>query len=922
MNSLILLFVSAGYLCLLFVIADIAERRSRTGRSLVNNPYIYSLSLAVYCTAWTFYGSVGRAAEQGVQFLPVYIGPTLTAPLWWIILRKIIRICKQQRITNIADFISARYGKSRGLGVFVTVLCLVGIIPYISIQIKAISGSLSVLSGRTDGYDESLFLTDPAFYTTLLLGTFTILFGTRTLEATERHEGMVTAIAFESLVKLVAFVALGVFVTFGLFDGPISIFSRALEMPALREQFTFGPGHTTGDWFWNCLMSMAAVLFLPRQFQVAVVENVNEKHLDRAIWLFPLYLFVINLFVLPLAFGGHILLADLPIHADSYVLMLPVQYGQKGLALLAYMGGFSAATGMIIVETIALSVMVSNNVVMPLVIGRPSWQSRVGTGSFVINTRRITILVFLLMAYLYYRGVSHHFSLVSVGLISFAAVAQFLPAVIGGLFWKGGNLTGARLGLWAGSLIWFYTLVLPTLVPALLPASLLTDGPLGIGWLRPQNLFGLNTLEPIAHGMFWSLLVNTIGYLWGSVNWPQSSIEYNQAILFVDIFKLSRAIDNSVVWRGKVLIADLRSLLTTFFGPERANRAIHRYVTTDESATPKSLYADAQLVTYTERVLAGAIGTASARTLVASVAKEEPILVDEMIRILKSSQELILVNKELKRKSVELERTTRQLSEANERLKAADMHKDDFLSTVTHEIRTPITSIRALTEIVHDTPDMDPDARQHFLGTVIKESERLTRLINQVLDLERIESGRYQLSPERLYLPELVSEAVEAVEPLATEKEIPIRVDTQAGPTDHVLGDRDRLMEVIVNLLSNAIKYSDRAAGPIIITTRTDEESLLVSVQDKGIGIDPAHQELIFEKFYQTHAVRQTDKGSGRSAKSGRVLKSSGLGLAITQRIIHLHQGTITLESKLGEGSCFTVRLPLAPGGAVAYEKH
>ncbi|KAB7727569.1 histidine kinase [Rudanella paleaurantiibacter] len=920
MNSLILLFVSAGYLCLLFVIADIAERRSRTGRSLVNNPYIYSLSLAVYCTAWTFYGSVGRAAEHGVQFLTVYIGPTLTAPLWWIILRKIIRICKQQRITNIADFISARYGKSRGLGVFVTVLCLVGIIPYISIQIKAISGSLSLLSGSPDAYDRSFFLTDPAFYTTLLLGIFTILFGTRTLEATERHEGMVTAIAFESLVKLVAFVALGVFVTFGLFDGPASIFSKAIQLPALKEQLTFGPGHTTGDWFWNCLMSMAAVLFLPRQFQVAVVENVDERHLDRAIWLFPLYLFVINLFVLPLAFGGHILLADLPIHADSYVLMLPVQYGQKGLALLAYIGGFSAATGMIIVETIALSVMVSNNVVMPLVIGRPSWQSRVGTGSFVINTRRITILVFLLMAYVYYRAVSHHFSLVSVGLISFAAVAQFLPAVIGGLFWKGGNLPGARLGLWAGSLVWFYTLVLPTLVPALLPAELLTDGPLGIGWLRPQNLFGLNTLEPIAHGMFWSLLANLIGYLWGSANWPQSSIEYNQAILFVDIFKLSRALDNSVVWRGKVLIADLRSLLTTFFGPERANRAILRYAP-DESSGQKSLYADAQLVTYTERVLAGAIGTASARTLVASVAKEEPILVDEMIRILKSSQELILVNKELKRKSAELERTTRQLSEANERLKAADMHKDDFLSTVTHEIRTPITSIRALTEIVHDTPDMDPDARQHFLGTVIKESERLTRLINQVLDLERIESGRYQLSTERLYLPELVTEAVDVVGPLATEKAIPIRVANHTEPSDSVWGDRDRLMEVIVNLLSNAIKYSDRAAGPITITTHTDAGALVLTVQDKGIGIDLAHQELIFEKFYQTHAVRQTEKGSSRSAKSGRVLKSSGLGLAITRRIIHLHRGTITLESKLGEGSCFTVRLPLAPEGAVAYEK-
>lgn len=282
MNSLTLIVCSLLYLSLLFLIAYWAEQRSRAGRSLVNNPYIYSLSLAVYCTAWTFYGSVGRAASQGVQFLTVYIGPTLTAPLWWFVLRKIIRICKVQRITNIADFISARYGKSRGLGVFVTLLCIIGIIPYISIQIKAITGSFMVLTESAGNKTDQFFLSDPTFYATLLLAVFTILFGTRTLEATERHEGLVTAIAFESLVKLIAFVSVGLFVTFGLFNGPGEIFQIALNTPSLKDKFTFGSGNATSDWFWGILLSMQAVLFLPRQFQVAVVENVDEKHLNQA----------------------------------------------------------------------------------------------------------------------------------------------------------------------------------------------------------------------------------------------------------------------------------------------------------------------------------------------------------------------------------------------------------------------------------------------------------------------------------------------------------------------------------------------------------------------------------------------------------------------------------------------------------------
>jgi len=920
MSNLTLLACSLLYLGVLFGIASWAEHRSRRGRSFANNPYFYALSMAVYCTAWTFYGSVGRASSGGLLFLAVYIGPTLVAPLWWIVLRKIIRICKVQRITSIADFISARYGKNRSLGVLVTALCVVGIIPYISIQLKAITGSVSVLTGQTSPAEPAIG-SDQAFYISLLLGLFTILFGTRTVEATERHEGLVTAIAFESIVKLIAFLSVGIYVAFWLFNGPADIFEQAARHPALREQFTFGPGHSSSDWFWNVLLSMGAILFLPRQFQVAVVENVDERRIDKAMWLFPLYLFLINLFVVPVAFGGRLLLDGPAAAADAYVLTLPLQAGQQGLALLAYIGGLSAATSMIIVEATALSVMISNNVVMPILLSLPSWQRRLGTRSsrFVLVIRRLAILAFLLLSYTFYRKVSDHYPLVSVGLISFAAVIQFAPAMIGGIFWKQGSRRGAVMGLVAGALVWGYTLILPTLVPVgLAPETWLTEGPFGLGWLKPQALFGLASLSPLGQAIFWSLLLNTGLYVWGSLQRPQTSLEHNQAILFVDVFRYGSTYDSSVVRKGKTLVTDIRSLLARFFGEQEASRMIERYIRRHQLGSTQP-FADPRLVTYAEKILTGAIGTASARILMASVAQEEPITVNEVIRILKTSQELLAVNKELKRKSAELEHLTRQLSEANERLQQADQQKDDFLSTVTHEVRTPLTSIRALSEILHDSPDMDLSTRQHFLGTIIKESERLTRLINQVLDLERIESGRYKLNLERMPLAELVGEAVEAVSQLAAEKQQELRTDLPDGSV-FIEADRDRLTQVLINLLSNAIKFSPAGTGLIRVEATTESGQAIVRVTDNGSGINSAYHELIFEKFYQANdrgnalGMNQKSVSAAQTVRVIRKPKGSGLGLAISKKIIELHHGTIGVQSQPGQGATFWFRIPVEQG--------
>ena len=371
MSPLLVIGFSFGYLVLLFAVAYGAERRSAARKSLVSNPYIYALSMAVYCTAWTFYGSVGRAAHFGLEFVGIYLGPTLLAPAWWLVLRKIIRICRQQRLTSIADFISARYGKSGSLGALVTAVCVLGIVPYIALQIKAIAASFDILT-RSVGTLAVIVpggtAANSALYTTGALAFFTIIFGIRSVEATERHEGMVLAVALESLVKLLAFLAAGIFVTFGLFHGFADVFDQAAAVPALNRLFTLhGAGTGGAQWLTLLLLSASAILLLPRQFQVSVVENVNEDHLRKAMWLFPLYLIIINLFVLPVALGGQLLYGAAGLDADTFVLALPLRAGHQGLALFIYLGGLSAASSMIIVETIALSVMVSNHLLLPVV---------------------------------------------------------------------------------------------------------------------------------------------------------------------------------------------------------------------------------------------------------------------------------------------------------------------------------------------------------------------------------------------------------------------------------------------------------------------------------------------------------------------------------------------------------------------------
>ncbi|MFZ5508181.1 MAG: histidine kinase, partial [Pseudomonadota bacterium] len=499
LSAPLLVGASFTYLLLLFAVAWYGDRRAQQGRSVIDNAWVYAASMAVYCTAWTYFGSVGRASTSGVWFLPIYLGPTLAMILAWMVVRKMIRIARSYRITSIADFVASRYGKSPTLAGLVTLITVVGIVPYIALQLKAVASGYAVMTtvpGEAAG-SPSDWWRDSTLYVALALAGFTMVFGTRHLDTTERHEGMVAAIAFESVVKLIAFIAVGSFVCWSLFDGPADLFGRALDNPDLAPLLGLeqqGRPFAYEQWFALTVLSMLSVVFLPRQFQVMVVENVNERHLRRAVWVFPLYLLLINVFVLPIALGGLLHFGAGNMNAESFVLSLPLDRGWHALALFAFIGGLSAATGMVIVETIAVSTMVCNDLVMPLLLRTRRFGARAAgdlTG-ILLGIRRAAIVGVMLLGYIYFHVAGEAYALVSIGLISFAAVAQFAPAALGGMYWKGGTRGGALAGLSAGFALWAWTLMLPSIAKSgWMDAAFIAHGPWGIELLKPEQLFGL-----------------------------------------------------------------------------------------------------------------------------------------------------------------------------------------------------------------------------------------------------------------------------------------------------------------------------------------------------------------------------------------------------------------------------------------------
>jgi PAS domain S-box-containing protein len=518
----------------LFLIALWVERRAAKGKSPANNPVIYSLSLAVYCTAWTYYGSVGIAATSGLLFLTIYLGPTILMVLWWTVLRKLVRIKNMQRITSIADFISARYDKSELIAALVTLIAVVGIIPYIALQLKAILSTFNIITSGS-GDDFSWINTYLGLIVVGMMTVFTIILGVRKLDPTERHEGMVMALAVECVVKLVGLIVAGVFVTYFLFDGFGDILTRLSDSPF--EHLTSLAGERTAPyltWMTYLILAMSAILLLPRQFHVAVVENSDERHILTAMWLFPLYLLLINIFVLPIAAGG--LLKGYPAAiADNFVLQLPLEYGAGWLTMIIFIGGISAASGMIMVSSVTLSTMIINHLFLPLIRG-------IDTLAFLrkhlLECKWAAVMLIIVCGYLFEEYVAAPYMLVNIGIISFAAVLQFAPVVLGGICWRGANKMGAFLGLISGFAIWFYTLLLPSFIKSELQNSdLLISGPFGIALLKPESLFGLTVFEPLTHSVFWSLFFNIGFFVLGSLIFKQSPEEESQAEEFVSCLR-------------------------------------------------------------------------------------------------------------------------------------------------------------------------------------------------------------------------------------------------------------------------------------------------------------------------------------------------------------------------------------------------
>jgi len=876
------------YLAVLFWIAYRIDISKKWRKRIAGSPVIYALTLAVYCSAWTFFGSVGAASTYSIEFLTIYIGPLIATPFLWIVYRKIIRISKTQGISSIADFISTRYSKNSLLNRLVTIFMVVGIIPYIALQITGIERSLETYISWGSEVNKGITffgMIDMALIVTIGLGLFLIAFTTRQLQDNTQNKGLIGAIAFESVVKLVVFLVFGIYVCYYIFNNQGDVYSLLPEKGLLVN-----PDNSYSQWFGMIVLSGFAFFFLPRQFEVGVFASGNEQQLKKAIWMFPVYLLLINLFVIPIAIAGNYFFAGTAISKDTYMLAIPLLHQHFGMALLVLLGGFSAASGMIIVATHAISKMIANSILIPFFIDSGFILKRFKGKHHKIPVffRRISILIVLLMAYFYYKLVAIEYSLISIGLVSFIAVSQFAPAILGGIFWKHGSVKGAFAGIISGFTIWFFFLMVPTIFGGEINKNyiqLITDS------------FAENHGAIITTVFFWSMFANSSLYIVVSLLTRQSPLERNQAELFVNIYNYSESLESSVVWKGKAFFPDIQSLLARFLGEQRANYELLTFTEKNNISLDEKEELDSRVILHVEKLLSNMIGSSSARILVSSVAKEDQISMEDVVGILEESHKLMKLNKELNQTSQELKRLSDVLKSTNLKLKKNDLLKDEFLYTVTHELRTPLTSIKALSELLADDEKMPEEIKKEFLQTILKETNRMTRLISQVLDLENFESGKHQLRISHSDINELVMYCTNAMEEIFRKKNI--RLYIILDDTIPIIElDYDRITQVVINLLTNASNHCNDEKGEIWISTKKYHNNVVVEVVDNGIGVEVGMEQAIFEKFFQAD-----NKGVRKS-------KGSGLGLAISKKIIQLHEGKIWTEKRELKGAAFIFTIP------------
>ncbi len=877
----VLIGVCLAYVISLFAVAFWAERASMRGRAnWLRSPMIYTLSLSIYCTGWTFYGAVGYAARSGLEFVTIYLGPSLVMLGWWWILRKLVRIGRAQRVTSIADLISSRFGKSNGLGVLVTILAIVGTTPYIALQLQSVTLSFGAFANS-----ESLSDNTAALWLGAGLALFTILFGTRNLDVNERHHGVVMAIAVEAVVKLCALVAVGVFVVWGVLGGIGPVLS---EIDASKVATWDVNGNR---WIALTFLSGAAFLCLPRMFQVLVVENADEGHLHTASWAFPTYLMLMSLFVIPIAVAG---LKILPTgsNPDLFVLSLPLSLNQDALAMFAFIGGFSSATSMVIVASLALATMVSNHIVMPIWIKWSEHRVREfgDVRRIILISRRFAILLIILLGYIYYWISGGGAALAAIGLVSFAGVTQVLPAMLGGIFWRGANRIGATAGLLVGFSIWLYTLFLPSL-GNVYSAAFLAEGPWGIWWLRPQALFGVTELDPLVHALFWSMSLNALTFFVGSLISFPTPIERLQGAQIVNVYDHS---PTQRGWSGRAAQSeDLMIMAQRILGVKQA-RALFQAEVQNQGGQGYLPDPTPEFLRTLERELAGSVGAATAHAMIGQTVGGTSVSVQDLMAVADEAAQIMEYSNRLEEQSRELTRTAQELQSANEKLTQISIQKDAFLSQVSHELRTPMTSILSFAQILRDGASLKGQEQSRYASIIHDESVRLTRLLDDLLDLSVLENGQVNLNIATGRVQDLINRSIATV--IAGDAAMQMQIDCKIPDDLHSLTtDLDRLGQVFINLISNAKKYCDAASPKLQISAHQSGSDVIIDFVDNGIGIPAQDRDFIFEKF-----ARVGEQKTG----------GAGLGLAICKEIIARLGGEITYLSG-HRGAAFRVQVPV-----------
>lgn len=885
-NAVILVILV--YMGILFLIAYWAEKNKSS--KIVNSPYNYALSLAVYCSAWTYYGSVGIAAREGVDFLPIYLGPVIASPLWIFLLRKVIQLSKIYNVSSIADFISLRYGNSRSIGAIVTIICALSIIPYIALQLKAVSESFKLISNSSsEGILGEYLLTDTTFYIALLLAIFASFYGTLNYDASQQKRGLFFAVSVESVIKLLIFLIIGIYVCFVLFDSPSSIIKQAQESLDYNKLTTVSGIEGAINWYFMIALSFVVVFLLPRQFQAGVVEYQNTKQLHKAIWVFPLYLLLFNVFVVFIAYGG-LLTLDPSLNPDYYSLLLPRENGNSLLSGLVFIGGFSAVISMVVVSTLALSTMLSNNLIIPYgFINRFQKKQHSQNQKLIKTIRRVSIFSLITIAYLLYAYVNPQTSLFSIGLISFLLISQLAPAFFLGLFWNRGSAFGAKCGMLLGLLIVVLNLIIPFFKTSIY--NIENQDLIGL-----SEMFNFGFLDPVNTTFFWSIFFNTFTFVIISLIKKGNYRERNYGEIFVNSTESLSMKEDTYVWKGEANVEDIINIWNRFLGEKRALKAL-RIFKKRYNIKDNELVANSRFINFSEKLLTGAIGSASSKILIGKVIKEKPVSLVEVLKILEENKETLSSNKLLKQQSYELTKMTEKLQKANLSLKKQDQLKDDFLNAVAHELKTPITSIKASCEVIQEDEEMPFDIKKTFLENIIFDTKRITNLINDILDLEKLASGRQKIKTGNHDILALAHQAIKSLKAIIEKKSVEIKVTTNQESIVIEI-DKSKMLQVITNILSNALKYVNDKTGEILIDINLSNENCYIIFKDNGKGISDIDKPFIFDKFYQS------------SDQSFIKPVGSGFGLAICKQIIDLHQGEIWLDNNYNNGAKFIVKLP------------